>query len=153
VIRKARISDPPDILQIVNAFAARELMLPRSLNDIYEHIRDFFVCEMDGRVVGCVALHVSWEGLGEIRSLAVVEEYQGRGIGAELVSACLDEARSMGISKIFVLTYIPEFFRRLGFRDYPKANLPHKVWSECLKCPKFPNCDEVALLIELPKTP
>ncbi len=149
MIRKAHIDDPPAIAEIINRFAARELMLPRALNEIYENLRDFFLCEEDGRILGCTALHVTWEGLGEIRSLAVLEGAQRRGIGTKLVGACLEEARQLGMRRVFVLTYVREFFLPLGFRDCPKEELPHKIWTECLKCPKFPNCDEEAMIIDL----
>jgi len=149
MIRKADLRDPEAIRDLVNDFAARGLMLPRALNEIYENLRDFFVCEEDGQVVGCVALHVSWQGLGEIRSLAVVDHVQGRGVGKSLVGAALEEAREMGMNRVFALTYAPGFFRPLGFLDYPKEELPHKIWTDCLKCPKFPNCDEVAVVIDL----
>ena len=124
-------------------------MLPRPLNEVYENLRDFFVFEEEARMVGCAALHVTWEGLGEIRSLAVDEEAQGRRIGARLVEECLEEARKLGMARVFVLTYTPPFFHALGFRDYPKEELPHKIWTDCLRCPKFPNCEEEALVINL----
>lgn len=149
MIEKARIDDPPDIVALVNRYASRELMLPRSLNDIYENLRDFFVWREDSEVLGCVALHVSWQGLGEIRSLAVAEKAQGRGIGRELVESCLQEADELGMERVFVLTYVPEFFARFGFERYPKENLPHKIWADCLNCPKFPDCDEVAMILEM----
>jgi amino-acid N-acetyltransferase len=152
MIRKAGLDDPAAVMELINGFAARELMLPRSLNDLYEQVRDFFVFEDGGRVVGCAALHVSWEGLGEVRSLAVRAERQRKGIGTQLVQACLDEARALGMSRVFVLTYVPEFFRRFGFNEHPKEKLPHKIWNDCLKCPKFPNCDEIAMLVELAET-
>lgn len=150
MIEKAKIGDPPALLAIINEFAQRELMLARSLNDIYEALRDFFVWREDGRILGCVALHICWQGLGEVRSLAVVKEAQGRGIGAELVKSCLTEAAQMGMQRVFVLTYVPEFFKKLGFAEYPKENLPHKVWTDCLRCPRFPECNEVALMKDLP---
>jgi len=153
MIRKARISDPPVIAGMVNEFAARQLMLPRALSEIYESLRDFVVYERDGKVVGCGALHITWEGLGEIRSVAVLEEAQGLGIGTEMVEACLKEARQLGIKRLFVLTYAPGFFRRLGFRDCPKESLPHKIWTDCIKCPKFPHCDEEALILDLTDMP
>ena len=153
MIRKALIDDPPKILPLINHFASKELMLPRSLNELYEELRDFFVYEEDGQIRGCAALHISWEGVGEIRSLAVLEEVQGQGIGKRLVEACIEEAPQLGIRRVFVLTYVPEFFRRFGFRDYRKDDLPHKVWTDCLKCPKFPNCDEVAMMYEVGEAP
>lgn len=144
--RPATLADAPAIQRLVNARAKEGLMLPRALSEIYEHIRDFLVCEVDGRVAGCVALSVSWADLGEVRSLAVEPALQGRGIGRMLVTACLDEARRMGLPRLFTLTYIPDFFKRLGFGPIEKADLPHKVWGECIKCPHFPDCDEVALI-------
>lgn len=149
MIEKANIDDPPQILAIVNHFADQQLMLPRSLNDIYENLRDFFVWRQDGGIVGCAALHISWQGLGEVRSLAVLEEAKGRGIGRALVESCLEEARSLGMQQVFVLTYMPEFFEKFGFVLHPKEKLPHKVWADCLNCPKFPDCDEVALIKDL----
>ena len=149
MIRKANVRDPKCIMDLVNRFASRELMLPLPLSEAYDALRDFYVFEQDGRIVGCAALHVSWEGLGEVRSVAVAEEAQGRGVGTALVRACIEEARQLGMDRVFVLTYTPEFFDRFGFRRYPKEKLPHKIWSDCLKCPKFPNCDEVAMLVEL----
>ncbi len=149
MIEKARIEDPPLILALINHYAAQELMLPRSLNDIYENLRDFFVWRDGSDVRGCVALHVSWQGLGEIRSLAVAEEARRRGIGRRLVKSCLREAKDLGMKRVFVLTYQPEFFKRFGFRHHPKESLPHKIWADCLNCPKFPDCDEVALALDL----
>ncbi len=149
MIEKANIDDPPHILAIVNHFADQQLMLARSLNDVYENLRDFFVWRQDGRIVGCAALHVSWQGLGEVRSLAVLEEARGRGIGRALVESCLEEAGSLGMQQLFVLTYMPEFFEKFGFVLHPKEKLPHKVWADCLNCPKFPDCDEVALIKDL----
>jgi amino-acid N-acetyltransferase len=149
MIRKANINDPEKIAKLVNHYASRELMLPRALNDIYENLRDFFICEKQGDRVGCVALHITWKGLGEIRSLAVEEDYCNQGIGTDLVNACIEEAHEMNMGRIFVLTYEPEFFSRFGFQLYSKDKLPHKVWTDCLKCPKFPNCDEIAMILEL----
>lgn len=149
MIRKARIDDAHQILSLVNGFASEGLMLPRALNEIYENLRDFYVWEAGGRVLGCAALHVAWEGLGEIRSLAVEEEMQGQGIGQKLVRSCLDEARELGMSRVFTLTYVPDFFLHFGFRHESKDELPHKIWNDCLKCPKFPNCDEVAMILDL----
>jgi len=149
MIEKARIDDPPAIVALVNHFAERGLMLPRSLNGVYEALRDFFVWRQGGCVLGCAALHIGWEGLGEIRSLAVAEEAQGRGIGTKLVESCLEEARQLRMKRVFVLTYVPRFFERFGFAEHPKEQLPHKVWVDCLDCPKFPNCDEVAMIKQL----
>jgi len=148
-ICKASTDDVEDIKELVNRYARQELMLPRSLEETYDQLRDFFVCRAEKRLVGCAALHVSWREMGEIRSLAVTEEAQGEGIGTRLVEACLEEAPRLGIRRVFTLTRTPEFFHRLGFSNYPKEQLPHKVWSDCMKCPHFPDCDEECLMIEV----
>jgi len=145
-IRKATINDIKAIQALVNGFARRDLMLPRSLNELYENIRDFWVYESKGRICGCAALHISWDDLAEIKSVAVSKPVQRRGVGGVLVDACIAEARLLGAKKVFVLTYSPEFFRSLGFKKIRHAGLPHKIWAECINCPKFPDCDETALL-------
>lgn len=148
-IRKARVGDIPSIHQLVNEYAAKGEMLGRSRSELYEGMRDFFVAEREGIVVGCSALHVNWEDLAEVRSLVVSQELRGMGLGRDLVTACLEEARELGIAKIYALTYKPGFFERMGFSRVVKETLPHKVWGDCLKCPKFPNCDEEAVLLEV----
>ncbi|MBI2852625.1 MAG: N-acetyltransferase [Chloroflexi bacterium] len=145
-IEKARISDIPRIHQMVNAFAERGLMLPRPLSELYENVRDFFVVRQEERVIACAALHVNWADLAEIKSLAVAEDCQRQGIGSELVKACLDEASVLGIPSVFCFTYQPQFFCQIGFAEVDKMELPRKVWTECYRCSKFPNCDEVALI-------
>jgi len=135
--------------QLINYFARRGEMLARSLSEIYENVRDYFVFRKDERVIACVALHVSWSDLAEIKSLAVAEDSQKEGIGAKLVKACLKEAKEIGIPTIFCLTYQPGFFEKFGFSQVDKAELPRKVWSECYLCPKFPDCDEVALIYKV----
>lgn len=149
MIRKARIPDAPELHKLINWFAERDAMLPRALNAIYENIRDFVVLEIDGEVKGCCALHVTWGDLAEIKSLAVDESLQGAGHGKLLVQTCLDEAREMGIPRVFALTYVPGFFEKLGFSRVDKARLPQKIWSDCVNCPKFPDCGEEAVQIEL----
>jgi amino-acid N-acetyltransferase len=145
-VEKAKISDVHQMHEMVNEFASRSEMLPRALSEIYEDIRDYFVIRDDnGEVVACVALHISWEDLAEIRTLAVDEDLQTRGLGSMLIKACLDEAKQLGIKKVFCLTYKPAFFEKNGFIQVDKMDLPRKVWSECFRCPKFPDCDEVAL--------
>lgn len=135
--------------QLINYFADRGEMLARPLSELYENIRDYFVIRQGEQVIACIALHVSWSDLAEIKSLAVTEGSQNQGIGAELVEACLDEAREIGIPTVFCLTDKPVFFERLGFQRQDKMELPRKVWTECYRCPKFPNCDEVALVYHL----
>ena len=145
-IRKAKLNDADGIHQLVNSMAKKDLMLPRALSEIYENIRDFYICEIDGKLIGCSALHITWIDLAEIRSVVVDCDYQGKGIGNKLVNQCLDEAKEIGLKKIFALTYVSGFFRKLGFTDISKEELPHKIWNDCIKCPKFPNCNEEALI-------
>jgi amino-acid N-acetyltransferase len=148
-IEKAKIVDAPQMHKLINRFAGRGEMLPRALSEIYENIRDYFVVRDGDSLVACVALHVSWADLAEVKSLAVVEKSQAQGIGATLVQRCIDEARELGISTVFCLTYKPAFFERCGFSLIDKAELPRKVWGECYTCPKFPDCDEVPLIVRL----
>ncbi|MBI5642972.1 MAG: N-acetyltransferase [Deltaproteobacteria bacterium] len=149
MVRKAVIDDVQSIYEIVEAYAARGLMLHRPDTDIYDSVRDFFVYEDGGLVVGTCALHISSEDMGEIRSLAVRENFIGKGIGRKLVEACLEEARSIGLKKVFALTYKTGFFQRLAFKTVNKEVLPHKIWGDCIKCVKFPNCDENAVILDL----
>jgi amino-acid N-acetyltransferase len=150
MIRKARIGDVRSIQTLVNAYADQGQMLPRSLNEIYENLRDFSVYESEGSLKGVCALHISWDGLAEIRSLAVQKEMMGKGIGASLVKECLREAGELDADRVFVLTYQEGFFKKLGFGAVDKKDLPHKIWTDCLNCIKFPNCDESSLIITLP---
>ncbi|MBA7518293.1 Amino-acid acetyltransferase [subsurface metagenome] len=146
---KARVSDVPQMHKLINSFADKGEMLARSLSEIYENIRDYFVVRQGERVIACGALHISWSDLAEIKSLAVTEDSQRKGIGARMMAACLREAKELGIPTIFCLTYKPAFFEKFGFSQVDKAELPRKVWGECYRCPKFPNCDEVALIYHL----
>lgn len=148
-VQRAAMRDGPQIQELVNRFASRGEMLPRSLAEIYENIRDFSVVRAGDRVVACVALHIMWSSLAEVRSLAVAEEAQSQGLGQKLVDACIEEGRRLGLTTIFALTYRPGFFERLGFRQADVMHLPHKVWNECYRCPKFPTCDEVAMILEV----
>ena len=149
MIRKAKIGDIEEIQALINNFAKQDLMLPRSLNELYENIRDFWVIEEKNKIAGCAALHISWGDLTEIKSLAVEKRLQGKGLGEKLITACLREAKALGAKKVFVLTYKPDYFKQFGFRKIKHANLPHKIWAECINCCKFPNCEEVALLKKL----
>ncbi len=146
MIRAARMDDIPRIHALLGHFADQGLLLGRSLSSLYDQLRDFVVHEEEGRVVGVCSLHVCWENLAEIRSLAIEEAYHGRNIGRRLVTACLEEAARLGIRRVFTLTYQPDFFRKLGFVPIDKNELPHKVWSDCINCPKFPDCNEEALM-------
>ncbi|ACD65761.1 MULTISPECIES: N-acetyltransferase [unclassified Sulfurihydrogenibium] len=148
-IRKAKVKDATEIFKILQHFALKEVLLPRSLNSIYENIRDFFVCEVDGKIVGVGSLHVYWEDLAEIKSLAVKEEYQHLGIGRSIVQECLNEAKELGIKRVFALTYVPDFFKKIGFEITDKSNFPQKVWTECIHCVKFNDCHEIPVSINL----
>lgn len=146
-IRPARVGDVPAICELIRTFADRKLMIRRSLGELYESIREFFVAvDDDGRVIGCAALHVFWEDLAELKCLAVSEDAQGHGIGRKLVDACWESARELEIKSVFTLTYVAEFFERCGYHRIEKAELPHKIWNECVRCPLFPNCHEIALI-------
>lgn len=149
MIRKAKVEDVKAIYDLINLFAKDDLMLPRAINDLYDNLRDFFIYEANGAMAACCALHISWEDLAEIRSLAVEAGQQRKGIGKKLVEACLDEAKQLGIKRVFVLTFVPEYFEKLGFTRVNKSYLPRKVWGECISCVKFPDCSEVPLIKEL----
>ena len=146
MIRKAKISDVKQIRELINSFAKEDLMLPRSLNELYDNIRDFWVFQQGKKIIGTAALHICWQDLTEIKSLAVEKKWQRKNIGRQLVSACIEEAKKLGAKKVFALTYKPDFFRKFGFRKVKHTDLPHKIWAECINCPKFPNCQEIALL-------
>jgi len=152
-IEKARISDVEEMHRLINYFADKDEMLPRPLSEIYENLRDYFVARSGIRVVGCAALHVMWSDLAEVKSVAISEASQRSGIGSRLVDACLAEAREIGLPTVFCLTYKPAFFERFGFVQVDKMELPRKVWTECYHCPKFPDCDEVAMIHQLKETP
>jgi len=149
MLRKAQIKDVKEIQKLLTAYANRGDMLSRSLSELYEAIRDFYIVEDEGRLVGTSALHIVWEDLAEIRSVAVAEDVGRKGIGSRVVGACIDEARELGLKRIFCLTYKPDFFARFGFRIVDKNQLPHKVWGDCMKCVKFPDCDEIAMIMDL----
>jgi amino-acid N-acetyltransferase len=149
MIRKAQIADVKDIQKLLMTFANRGDMLSRSLSELYESLRDFYVVEEGGVLLGAAALHVVWEDLAEVRSVAVNEDAGRKGIGSRLVQACIAEAREIGLKRIFCLTYKPDFFAKHGFRLVDKAELPHKVWGDCIKCAKFPDCDENAMILDL----
>jgi len=148
-IRKADVSDVKQIQKLVNFYAKREKMLPRSLNELYENIRDFFVYTEGKKVYGACALHVDWEDLSEIKSLAVARSKCGKGVGRKLLEQCLKEAKALKLKKVFALTYIPGFFEQFGFSKIDRKELPHKIWSECIRCMYFPGCKEIAMMREI----
>lgn len=149
MLRRANVKDAQAIFKILQEYAIKGILLPRSLNSIYENIRDFFVYEDNGKIVGIGSLHVYWEDLAEIKSLAVLEGYQHRGIGKQIVEKCIEDAKNLGLKKVFALTYVPEFFKKLGFKEADKSEFPQKVWTECIHCVKFNDCKEVPVLLEL----
>jgi len=146
-IRPARVGDVPAIYELIRTFADRKVMIRRSMGELYESIREFLVAVDDeNRVIGCVALHVFWEDLAELKCLAVAEEAQGQSVGRQLVDACWAAALELELDSVFALTYAVRFFERSGYHQIDKAELPHKIWNECVRCPLFPNCQEVALI-------
>lgn len=150
-VEKAKIGDVKVMHKLVNQFAGKGEMLPRALSEIYENLRDYFVIRnRAGRVTACVALHISWADLAEVKALAVDREKQKKGMGAALVKACVEESKALGIPRMFCLTYKPGFFKKQGFKEVEKMELPRKIWAECYTCPKFPDCDEVALVLDVP---
>jgi amino-acid N-acetyltransferase len=149
MIRKAILQDARQIHQLLLAYAKDGVVLSRSLMEIFEAIRDFYVFVEDDNVIGAAALNICWEDLAEVRSLVVEDGHSGKGIGRHLVEACLSEARQLGIGRVFALTYQQGFFEKLGFSVIDKAELPQKIWSDCIKCAKFPECDEIALSLTL----
>jgi len=149
IFRKATFKDVEAIHKLVNDYAEKGLMLPRSRNALYETLRDMTLAEEDGRLVGVGALHLVWDELAEIRTLAVAPDAHRQGIGRAIVATLTEEAKALGIRTLFALTYQVEFFAKQGFAEIPKEKLPHKVWKECINCPKFPNCDETAMMKEL----
>jgi amino-acid N-acetyltransferase len=148
VLRQARVSDVPTIHSLLGRYAESGAMLPRSRSRLYEAVRDFVVAEDEGRVVGVGALKTVWEDLGEVCSLAVEESHQRQGVGRSIVESLLSQAILLGLGRVFVLTYLPGYFERFDFRVVEKGSLPHKVWAECVNCPKFPDCGEQAMVRE-----
>jgi len=152
MLRKARVSDVKNIHRLINIAAGKGEMLSRSLMDIYGSLRDFYVYfdEEKELVAGICAMNIIWENLAEIRSLCVEEDYRGRGIGRNLVEVCISEAITIGLFRVFTLTYKKDLFAKLGFREVDRATLPEKIWSDCFRCSKYPDyCDETAMIMEL----
>ncbi|MBF0319182.1 MAG: N-acetyltransferase [Nitrospirae bacterium] len=149
-IRKTVIGDIGYVHKLINEYAAKEVMLPRPLNELYENVRDYHVCVSEaGEIVAACALHVLWEDLAEIKSLVVREAVQRMGIGRRLIDCCKEEAIGLGLQNVFALTYVKDFFLRLGFKEIDKASLPQKIWGDCIRCSKFPGCDEQAVIINV----
>ncbi len=152
-LRRAAIGDVPAVHKLIMFYANKRKMLPVSLSRLYEQLRDFIVYEIDGEVVGVAALHILWEDLAEVRSVAVKDGLRGKGIGRKLVAACREEAERLGLPRVFCLTYSVKFFNALGFREVDKASLPHKIWADCINCPQFPDCAEVPMVLDLAANP
>ncbi len=146
MLRRAKTKDVPQIVQLINHYAGKGEMLGRSQAQVFNVLRDYVVVEEDGRLVGCGALHVIWNDIGEIRSLAIDPERVGQGLGKSIVEFLMEDARGLELPRVFILTYKPDFFAKLKFEPVDKKELPHKVWKDCLNCPKFPGCDEVAMI-------
>lgn len=149
IYRKPTFKDVEAIHKLVNDYAETGLMLARSRNVLYETLRDMIIAEEDGLVVGVGALHLVWDELAEVRALAVAPQVVRKGVGATIVARLTEEAKALGVKTLFALTYQPEFFAKQGFVEANKDKLPHKVWKECINCPKFPNCDEIAMIKEI----
>ena len=152
MLRKARVDDVKTLHRMINASAGKGEILPRSLMDIYGSLRDFFVYydEKQQVVAGICAMNIIWENLAEIRSLYVEEGYRQQGIARKLVEACISEAITLGLFRMFTLTNRPELFKRLGFKEVDRSTLSEKIWSDCFRCSKYPDyCDEVAMIVEL----
>lgn len=149
MLRKAKLEDVKNIHKIISFFARQNLMLSRSVGEVSENIRDFVIAEEENKIIACCALQIYIDDLAEIKSLAVSKKYQNKGIGKKLIKHTLIEAEDLNVKKIFALTYVPELFEKLNFKKLDKEKLPHKIWRECVKCHKFPDCDEIAMIIKL----
>lgn len=145
VVRPAQLSDIPALLRLINGYAAQTIMLPRTEVELCEGLRDFLVATEDGELVGCGALHFYTQHMAELRSLAVAPDRTRSGVGQRVARALLDEARTIGVDVVIVFTYVPGFFKKLGFQLADRAALPLKIWKDCLQCPMFHACDEVAM--------
>jgi len=146
IFRKAKMTDVEHIHSLINKYAEMGLMLARSRSSLYEGLREYTVVEDNGRIIGVAGLHIMWYDLAEIRSIAIAPDYTKKEIGRELVRVLEEEAKSLCLPRIFALTYQPGFFVKCGFEEIPNKDLPQKVWKECIDCPKFPDCDEHAVM-------
>lgn len=144
-VRPAVVADARSIMTLVNELAIQQVMLPRSPASVIENIRDFVIAEVGGEFAGCGALAITWSDIAEVRSLAVAPAMQKHGIGRVLVDALVDDARRLGIPRLFAFTYVPDFFAKMGFTICQHEDLPHKVFNDCMHCPKFLACDEIAM--------
>ncbi len=149
-IRKAHVKDAYRIQALLKKYASEGELLVRPMAEIFAQIRDFYILDQKGRPAGLIALHVYWEDLGEIRSFIIEKKYRGKRLGEKLLETAVKEAAGIGIKKVFALTKIPDFFARYGFKKLPRAKLPHKVWTDCINCAKYPkHCDETAMIFRM----
>jgi amino-acid N-acetyltransferase len=148
--RKAIMADIETMAALINSYAGEGLMLSRTIPSLYQRIRDYTIIEKNGLIIGVGGLHILWKDMSEICSLAIHPQYIKNGFGLALVDKLLEESKEIGVEKVFTLTYQPAFFEKCGFARIDKENLPQKVWTECVNCPKFPNCDEIALIRKVP---
>ena len=149
MIRRARIKDVPGMVKLINLYAQKGEMLSRPLINLYNSIRDFVVVEKENTIIACGALAIIWNDIAEIRTMAVHPDHRGQGIGRAMVDVLLQEARDLELPRVFCLTYQPGFFQKMGFKEVDKHELPHKVWKDSINCPKFPDCDETSLILDL----
>ncbi|MDR0766847.1 MAG: N-acetyltransferase [Methanosarcinales archaeon] len=149
LIRKAKMNDVFEMKELINSYASEGCMLPRSLDSLYTYIRDFVVMEENGKVIGCCGAHPDWENLGEVVSFAVAKPYTRQGNGTKLLEACIEDAKTIGLEKLFVLTNSPEFFKKKGFIEIKKEELPWKIWADCVNCSKYPDCNSVSLIKQI----
>ena len=149
MVRRAKIVDVPAMVKLINSYAQKGILLGRPMIEMYESIRTFFVVERDDKIVACGSLSVVWSDIGEIRTVAVEDGYKGLGLGRQLVEALINDAKDLELPRLFCLTYQPEFFKKLGFYGIDKSEWPHKVWKDCINCPKFPDCDEISLILDV----
>jgi amino-acid N-acetyltransferase len=148
-VRSAKVSDAKTIFTLINDYAEQDKMLFRSMADIYENIRSFYIAESEGKFAGCCCLHIIWADLAEIKSLAVDKDFQGKGVGKALIKYALKQAKELGLKKVFALTLEPDFFKKAGFETIEMEKLPMKVWSDCARCPKQNKCDEIAVIKDI----
>jgi len=149
MIRKAKVSDVFDLKELINSYASEGCMLPRSLDGLFTNIRDFAVMEEDGNLIGCCGIHPDWEDLGEVVSFAVARPYTRQGIGTRLLEECIEDAKAIGLGRLFVLTSSPDFFKKKGFEEIKREELPWKIWADCVNCSKYPDCNSVSLMKEI----
>ena len=149
MIRKALMSDVFEMKELINSYASEGCMLPRSLDSLFTNIRDFVVMEEDGHIIGCCGIHPDWEDLGEVVSFAVVRPYTRQGIGTRLLEECIEDAKAIGLGRLFVLTSSPDFFKKKGFEEIKREELPWKIWADCVNCSKYPDCNSVSLMKEI----